>query len=261
MPTQTQAGKAFEYALINEAGNILSSKCKVTIVKDINYTSALACYNIYPAKQQLRYTQAAIAALTHIITLEPRLANLSGKAVEILTIQLQPDSAGRSGDVRDVLFIRSSQKWEIGISAKNNHKAIKHSRLSNVLDFGASWVGVPCSPTYFHAINPIFAHLLTLKKTGTLWRSVPNKPATVYQPILNAFKRELSQINNTHPNIPQVLISYLIGTNDFYKVMKRAKVVEILAFNLHGSLGKSAGGLKPSNPIPRLALPTQIVQF
>ena len=257
MPTQTQSGKAFEYALINEAYKILSAKgLAVDLIADTNYTASIDCFNTFSERQQLQYSQAAIAALNHIILLEPRLVTpING--TDTLILQLQPDDAGRNSDVRDVLFIRPAQNWEIGISAKNNHKALKHSRLSNIKDFGESWVNVPCSPSYFDAINPVFTQLATLKDTGAKWKNLQNKHAVYYQPILNAFKEELTLITAQNENIPQQLISYLIGRHDFYKVMKRAKVVEVLAFNIHGTLGKGKGVA----PVPRLALPTEIIRF
>ena len=261
MPTQTQSGKAFEYALINEANNILTGRgFTVNVIVDSNYNDALTCYNIYTGRPRLRYSQAAIAAINHIITLEPRLINPTTPE-DTLTLRLQPDTSGRAGDVRDVLFIRSTQSWEIGISAKNNHKALKHSRLSNVKDFGNSWVGVPCSPKYFADIAPTFAALTALKAVGAAWKHQANKHILYYQPILEAFRIELTTINNNHPNIPQSLTSYLIGRFDFYKVMKRPRVVEILAFNIHGTLGRSIGGNRPVTPISRLILPTQLIQF
>ena len=260
MPTQTQSGKAFEYALLNEADNILSRSFRVNVVNDQYYATSLAAYNIFTFRQQARYSQAAIAAINHIITLEPRLSNPISNN-DTLTIQLQPDSAGGAGDVRDILFIRSSQSWEIGVSAKNNHQALKHSRLSNVKDFGQSWVGIPCSQNYFNAIAPTFAAMASLKLNGALWRNIPNKHATFYRPILNAFCNELTAINNANQNIPQNLISYLIGRYDFYKVMKRQKIVEILAFNLHGTLSRSINSIRPATHIPRLTLPTRIIQF
>ena len=198
MPTQTQIGKAFEYALISEANNILTARgFTVNMIMDANYTTCLACFGVFTAKQQTRYLQAAIEAINHIITLEPRLVNPLN-ARDILTLQLQPDAAGQAGDVRDILFIRSAQPWTIGISAKNNHKALKHSRLSNIKDFGASWVGVPCSRTYFLAIAPTFATLTALKATGATWNTQANKHTTYYQPILNAFRNEVTE-RTIHP--------------------------------------------------------------
>ncbi len=259
MPTQVQNGKAFEYALVNEAFNILSQRVIVNIIQDTNYATCLGCYNLFTSVQQLKYSKAAIAAINHIIALEPKL-QVSTDASDILHIQLQPDAAGKAGDVRDVIFSRPSQNWEIGISAKNNHKALKHSRLSIVKDFGSSWVQVPNSPNYFTSITPFFHQLAEYRKLGTLWKNVPDKHKGFYQPILNAFNVELLDINANNIGIPGSLISYLIGRHDFYKVMKRNKVVEILAFNLHGTLGKSINGIKPTLNIPKLFPPTQIVQ-
>lgn len=260
MPTQGQYGKAFEFALINEANNLFTGKFKINIVQDATYNIALACYNLFPVRSQARYSAAAVAALTHIVLLEPRLVNPQN-ATELLTLQLQPDSVGRLGDVRDILFIRSSQNWEIGISAKNNHKALKHSRLSDIKDFGLSWLGVPCSPGYWAAISPVFKQLAKLRDKGEKWKNLPNKHAAYYRPVLDAFMNELILINASNPGIPQKLISYLVGNNDFFKVMKRAKIVEILAFNLKKSLGKSAGSIRSITTLPKLALPTQIIRF
>ena len=90
-----------------------------------------------------------------LLDIEPRLTNgIDSK--DILQLEIVSDKAGQSGDVRDVLAIRSLQKWEIGISAKNNHRAVKHSRLSNDIDFGLKWLNVPCSADYFNDIKPVF---------------------------------------------------------------------------------------------------------
>src|SRR5258705_6841989 len=200
MLTNTQSGKAFEFALISEAYNILSPSHNVNLITNAVYQNSRACFDIFTTVQKAKYMQAASTAIRHIITLEPRLNNPSN-ARDTLTLQLQPDSAGISGDVRDILFIRSSQNWEVGISAKNNHKALKHSRLSNVLDFGNSWVGVPSSPQYFQAINPVFTRLAELRLAGAYWRDMANKQTEIYRPILDAFRNELIAINVANPNI------------------------------------------------------------
>ena len=70
----------------------------------------------------------------------------------------------------------SLQKWEIGISAKNNHRAVQHSRLSLNIDFGDKWLGVPCSSNYFEEIKPVFEMLNGLKTldNSTKWTSIEN---------------------------------------------------------------------------------------
>jgi hypothetical protein len=143
--------------------------------------------------------------------------------------------------------------WQIGISAKNNHMAVKNSRLSIVKDFGGNWLGVNCSQTYFDNILPVFQLIQEHKANGILtWAGVPNKHQTIYRPVLEAFRTELLHINNNNQQIPQKLAKYLIGQSDFYKVIKRRNRVEIYAFNLHHSLAQG---------VPRLTLPNTIVAF
>lgn len=257
MPTQAQSGKAFEYALINEANNILSESCGTNVIIDAAYNTALRCFELFNVAQQDKYTRAAIAAIRHIITLEPRLNNALNN--DVLTLQLMPDNVGQEGDVRDILLIRVEQGWQIGISAKNNHAAVKHSRLSDINDFGASWLGVNCSQNYFDKVIPIFHKLRELK--GTFWRDVVNKHRNYYMPVLTAFRDELMRINQSNPDIPQIFASYLIGNNDFYKTIKRRNVTEIWGFNLNGTLNKSFGKIRPASRVHRLRLPTEIIQF
>lgn len=83
---------------------------------------------------------SAKAGIKTIIKLEPRIIEDGDDA---LTVSIQSDDVGKLGDVRDVLIIRRDIKWEIGVSVKHNHEALKHSRLSTKLDFGASWYGIP----------------------------------------------------------------------------------------------------------------------
>lgn len=261
MASQVKNGKAFEYALIQESFNILSgSGHRVLIVQDDNYSACMGYYDSFNPRSQLKYDQAAIAAINHIVLLEPRLVNAIN-ADDTLTLQLQPDSAGQEGDVRDILFIRSSQNWEIGISAKNNHTALKHSRLSKIKNFGLSWVRITCSQNYFDEITPIFDNLYELKVQGRYWRDLQNKHVSFYQPILNAFRNELLRISEENANIPQNLVTYLVGSNDFYKVIKRNRIVEVLAFNIHNTLGSPINGIRPVGNVRRLVLPTQIVRM
>lgn len=155
MPSQTEAGKAFEYALFTEAYNYLSSTYKVLAKNDSSFSIAENCFQLFNNTVQKNYLNAAKAAISHIVQIEPRLENPISNS-DTLTLQIVPDSQGIRGDVRDVLFIRSTQNWEIGISAKNNHKAVKHSRLSDRIDFGKEWFQLACNKTYFNSVIPIF---------------------------------------------------------------------------------------------------------
>ena len=63
---------------------------------------------------------------------EPRIIENDG---EFLDLYIQQDEEGEKGDVRDIIVARKTLKWEIGLSIKHNHFAVKHSRLSPTIDF------------------------------------------------------------------------------------------------------------------------------
>lgn len=261
MPSQTEAGKAFEFALFTEAYNYLSGTHKVLTKNDSSFAVAENCFHLFNQANQRSYLNAAKAAISHIVEIEPRLENPISKS-DILTLQIVPDSEGIRGDVRDVLFIRSTQNWEIGISAKNNHKAVKHSRLSDRIDFGKEWLNLNCSQTYFNSVVPIFSELRIIKENNELWRNLKEKHKRFYIPVLEAFKKEMLKLDKENPAIvPSALLKYLIGNKDFYKVIKRPNKTEIYGFHLHGTLNKSAEKVKPKFKVNRLKLPTRIIEL
>jgi hypothetical protein len=188
--TQTINGKAFEYALLNEFLERLKPFTSVSVIENEPYKTALKCFVSFEEKEQGHYKLVASFAVNFLLDIEPRLANgISNQ--DILQLEIVADKAGQTGDVRDVLAIRSMQKWEIGISAKNNHRAVKHSRLSNDIDFGKKWLGFPCSLEYFQEIKPVFDHLANLRtasKATQKWDTLGDYHTSVYVPILDAFK-------------------------------------------------------------------------
>ena len=56
------------------------------------------------------------------------------------------------------------------------------------------------------------------------------------------------------------LIKYLIGNQDFYKVIKGRNKVEIQAYNLHGTLNLPFGSIKPKAKVSKLKLPTRLIE-
>lgn len=261
MPSQTEAGKAFEFALFTEANNYLSGTHKVLAKNDNPFSIAENCFRLFNSSTQSNYLSAARSAIAHIAEIEPRLENPVSEN-DFLTLQIVADSEGIRGDVRDVLFIRSMQNWEIGISAKNNHKAVKHSRLSDSIDFGKEWLNMHCSETYFSSVIPVFSELRVIKKSNELWRNLKDKHKRFYIPVLEAFKREMLRLDKENPSIaPSALLGYLIGNKDFYKVIKRPHKTEIYGFHLHGTLNKSADKVKPKFKVNRLRLPTRIIEL
>ena len=261
MPSQTEAGKAFEFALLIQSFILLSKKQNVTIIKDSSFSIAEKSFKQFNELEQYKYSKAANSSINHIVELEPRLQNQISDD-DILTLQIIPDSEGTIGDVRDVIFIRSSQNWEIGISAKNNHRAIKHSRLSDQIDFGSKWLGLNCSENYFNTIKPIFSELRLLKANKEIWKNQHNKQSRFYLPVLNAFKDELHRLDGESNNkVPEYLLKYLIGSKDFYKVIKRSAKTEIYGFHLYGTLNKTFGQIKPVFKVHKLNLPSRIIDI
>lgn len=260
--SQTINGKAFEYALLKEFLERLKVFTNVIAIENDPYRTALKCYLSFSEKEQNSYTLVASFAINFLIDIEPRLSHgISDK--DILQLEIISDKAGQTGDVRDVLAIRLLQKWEIGISAKNNHRAVKHSRLSKDIDFGQKWLGIPNSKTYFSEISPIFSLLekLILRDKNAKWSSLSNKNNDIYVPILNAFKKELEKLNNENPEtVPENLVKYLIGSNDFYKIIKGKNKVEIHAFNLYGSLNQALDNNKPKAKVTKVKLPDRLIE-
>jgi hypothetical protein len=261
--SQTINGKAFEYALLKEFLERLKAVTTVSIVENDPYKTALKCFLSFSEKDRSHYSLAASFAVNFLLDIEPRLSNgISNK--DILQLEIVSDKEGQTGDVRDVLAIRSLQKWEIGISAKNNHRAVKHSRLSNDIDFGKKWLGFPCSVEYFNEIKPVFdnlAKLRTASKATQKWDTLGDYHTSVYVPILDAFKKELLRLDTENTGVvTKKLIEYLIGNQDFYKVIKSNNKVEIQAYNLHGTLNLPFENIKPKAKVPKLKLPSRLIE-
>lgn len=261
--SQTINGKAFEYALLKEFLERLKAITNVSVVENDPYKTALKCYLSFSEKEKSHYSLVASFAVNFLLDIEPRLSNgISDK--DILQLEIVADKEGQTGDVRDVLAIRSIQKWEIGISAKNNHRAVKHSRLSNDIDFGKKWLSFPCSVEYFKEVKPIFdnlAKLRTASKATQKWDTLGDYHTSVYVPILDAFKKELLRLDAENPSfVAEKLIEYLIGNQDFYKVIKGSNKVEIQAYNLHGTLNLPFESVKPKAKVPKLKLPTRLIE-
>jgi hypothetical protein len=260
---QTINGKAFEYALLNAFRDRLQELTNVTVIENTPYATALDCFNSVTEKAQSHNNLSASSAINFLIDIEPRLAHDLRKE-DILQLEIVADSEGQGGDVRDVLAIRALQKWEIGISAKNNHRAVKHSRLSNTIDFGEKWLKIPCSKEYFSQIKPIFDKLGELRKkskTSQKWFTLGDYHSSVYVPILEAFKQELIRLDKANLGVvAERLVEYLIGNKDFYKIIKGSNKVEIQAYNLHETLNLPFQEIKPKAKIKKLKLPTRLIE-
>lgn len=253
MGIQTRNGKALEYAFLQSLSNSLCTE-QIQILDSDQLTTARDAYLAFDSEKIDDMNKASMAGVMEILKLEPGLLNGEG----LLSLAIQQDSKGQTGDVRDVLAMRGLEKWEIGLSCKKNHKAVKHSRLSASIDVGESWFGFKSTDEYFKNIIPLFKELDELKQKGLFWRELENKSENFYKPVLEALNNELKMLDGMYPGeIPKRLLSYLLGRHDFYKVIvdTKNKTTEIQAFNLYGTLNKIIHGNRPKLRVPQLKLP------
>lgn len=263
--SNTEYGKAYEYACLIAIKEHLSSKTNTDItisVSDAYRTAKKAFEKAEREGLSDNLVSAANAAARVIIRLEPQLEYGNG----VLTLVIQTDAQGIAGDVRDVVCIRGTNGWEIGISCKHNHHAVKHSRLSSTIDFGKEWLGIPCSQKYFSNVVPIFNELRDMRASAIengkpipLWNDIPDKAARFYIPVLNAFLEELRNLAASNPAVPSKLIEYLLGRYDFYKVITddRHRTTRVEAINIAGTLNRAANGHRSIVDVAKLKLPTR----
>lgn len=258
---QTNNGKAFEFACLDALYNALSGSQDVTIEHTAPLETAQNFFNNASVPLRDKLIKAANAAVRVVIRLEPQLEYPDRNIP--LFLSLQTDAQGIAGDVRDVLCIRKQNTWEIGLSCKHNHHAVKHSRLSATIDFGAAWFGIPCTLNYFNAVTPLFDELRDMRDTSgktALWSAIERKSERFYIPVLRAFMDELKRLDNDNPRtIPERLIRYLIGKNDFYKVITddARKTTRVEGINISGTLNRPSEGHHSITNVARLKLPTR----
>lgn len=251
-------GRAYEFAWINVLEKELSKLRKTVIVPNSSLEANRRAWKAMPEEVKRRFTVSAEAAIDAILELEPRMTE---NDEDVLALEAQKDGAGTAGDVRDIVARREYIDWEVGLSVKHNHEAVKHSRLSHRLDFGKEWFGIPCSSQYWDAVQPIFERLKVEKANGTNWSDIVNKDETVYIPLLRAFMDEVARANSADGTVPRKMVEYLIGVEDYYKVVSQdsKRLTMIRSFNLHGVLNQP-GKLKVSAiSVPIVQLPTELV--
>lgn len=237
MAKQKENGMAFEWAV----AKAISSETSFPILVDKFSEVPRICYQekISERKREV-FDRAALAVVKHILVKE----DVFTWDASISSIKFNSDSAGQSGDVRDLII--KGPVSSLGISCKANHEALKHPRLSSRLDFIKKW-GLSdsgCSPEYWNTIKPIFSELSAIKKSskGTAtWEDLPDKAERFYWPILDAWeseiKRTVANSTNAQAQICKNFITYLIGKHDFYKIICRGSDrVDLQAFNFSGLL-------------------------
>lgn len=251
-------GRAYEYAWINVLNQALSKIRNTAIVSNSSLEANKRAWDIMPEDLKEVFISSAEAAVDAVLELEPRMTENDD---DILKLEPQKDNAGITGDVRDIVIKRDDIDWEIGLSIKHNHEAVKHSRLSHKLDFGREWFGMPCSQNYWSAVTPVFDRLKMEKENGTGWSEISDKDDTVYIPLLRAFMDEVNRAYSSDSTMPQKMVQYLIGINDYYKVVSHdsQRLTMIHSFNVHGSLNQPSKIKVSAISIPIVQLPTELV--
>ena len=234
MAIQVKNGKAFEWAVAKSISEITNFKIAESPEAELNQNH----YLNLDEKKRTVFDESSLIAIDHILKKESKKLKGSG------TITFNSDSAGKEGDVRDVIIKLDS--CEIGFSCKTNHEALKHSRLSKNIDFVTKWGLHPdgCSQTYWDKVNPIFMELEGIaknSKTTALWSDFNDKANRVYWPILNAWEDEIRRIKSISEDVEKAMcknmLHYLIGKDDFYKVISHGRrYVDIHAYNFNNTL-------------------------
>lgn len=261
MSGQTQKGKAFEYACLNAIKGELEHR-GYSVLVDVGkaYVTAKSAYEHLSPDETKNYDDAAKTGAKMLFPLEPEFLHGSGA----LTLSLNTDSAGKSKDkdVRDVLCLRSEDNWEIGISCKHNHAALKHPRVTENLDFGSDWIGYPCSRDFISTARAIVDPLHEYREVGKNWDAVPDKWDTFYVPLLRAHLEEIIRLCAEHDDVPAKLLTYFFGAKDFYKLIsnENGKTTRLIAFNMSDTLSCPVGKFKPVAHMPKIKLPTRLIE-
>ena len=233
MSVQVQNGKAFERAL----AKALSVQLDIPIRGDSSVRDEPVSSGV--STSSTRFESAAALSVNHICNRERN--NL--QRIEAEFIKYSSDAAGQKGDVRDVIVV--GKHGELGFSCKSNHADYKHQRLSGRINFIKKWGIDPegCSEEYWSKVRPLFQELADIRRESdglATWESLTDKPNRFYWPILAAFAVELERViaspNPSSEFACAQLVRYIIGVQDFYKVICRANRVELLAFNHGGTL-------------------------
>lgn len=250
-------GRAYEYAWMETIYAALSELRQTKVIENSSLLANRKAWDIMDEEMQAIFMTSAEAAIDTIIELEPKLLENN----DLLTIEFQKDDKGIKGDVRDIVIRRKDISWEIGLSIKHNHDAIKHSRLGHKLDFGQEWFEIPCSDTYWERVRPIFEKLKVEKENGTRWSDVEDKNQNVYIPLLQAFIDEVKRAYEKDSTMPRKMIEYLIGVEDYYKIVSKdnKRLTVIHTFNMHNTLNQPGINRISAISVPIVELPTRLV--
>lgn len=253
-------GRAFEFACLNALFEAISKIRQARIIENSSYAAAQNAWETLSGAEKSLYTLSALSTIDTMFALEPNIVEQDDDTIDLY---IQTDLQGEEGDVRDIIIERKDIVWEIGLSIKHNHMAVKHSRIAKSLDFGKNWYDVSCSEEYWSDIRPVFDFLQREKEKGACFRDLTSKQDQVYVPILNAFVKEITKQVEANPDIPKRIVEYLLSKYDFYKVISidSKRITTIQSFNMYGTLNRPSKTKKPEIKIPLINLPTTLLHI
>lgn len=265
-------GKAFEFACmmgLEEFLRLNAQDLNFTILRNSSYDITKRYFDELQEKEPTyaeKLINAGFKLGEILLKTEPKLFNTEPSLSRTITISLQPDTIGVAGDVRDMILIKteigSNIKWEVGISCKHNNDAVRHQRVSPSIDFGKKWLNFPLVTQEIEKINEIFNQVDYLSADGIHnWSEIPNKESLFYQPILDIVISKI--LSHPHQlNLAQHLLTYLIGSHDFYKILVYPNgKYSVQGFNFQGTLNLSSEITSPTLIVNKLPLPTRITHI
>lgn len=251
-------GRAYEYICLHSLLSAIEAVRPAEIVHNSSYNAAEKAWQTLDESEKTLYTLSAKSTINTIFAMEPNIIEQSN---DILKLYIQTDKRGEEADVRDIIIERKDIVWEIGLSIKHNHMAVKHSRLSKDIDFGEKWYGVSCSQQYWDDVNPVFSFLAAEKAKNGYFRDMTSKEEQVYVPLLNAFIKEVKASIEKDASVPRKLVEYLLSKYDFYKVISidSKRITTIQSFNMYGTLNQASKVKQPDIVVPVINLPTDVL--
>ena len=253
-------GRAYEYICLLSLNDAIKEKRPAQIIYNSSFEAAKSAWDTLSDNEQMLYALSAKSTIDTIFALEPNILEYDE---DVVNLYIQKDQRGEEADVRDIIVERKNIVWEIGLSIKHNHLAVKHSRIDKNLDFGDKWYGINCSPTYWNDVKPTFDFLSIEQRKGTLFKNLASKEEQVYVPLLKAFVKEVETQVVKNPTIPRRMVEYLLSKYDFYKVISidNKRITTIQAFNMFSTLNLAIKEKKPEIKVPVINLPTTLLHI
>ena len=253
-------GRAYEFICLLSLNEAIKEIRPVRIIQNSSYKAAENAWNTLSTGEQQLFTFSAKSTIETIFAMEPHIVEVCD---DVLNLYIQTDKHGEEADVRDIIIERKDIRWEIGLSIKHNHMAVKHSRIAKSLDFGSKWYEVPCSQTYWNDVKSTFNFLEIEKNKGTYFRDLKSKEDQVYVPLLNAFIKEISTQVAQNKQLPHRMVEYLLSKYDFYKVISidSKRITTIQSFNMYGTLNTPSRVQQPAIRVPVVKLPTILLHI